>query len=198
MLGEREKLRAEPAATTTEAGQSDGLADIDAKLKAIRALRSSDPKLYWGDKTQAEEASLLAAREVAKSTAAADAHLRSVADAVLAGTDESFESTFNSAYDGLSVEGQQVVRTTLSKPALEAARPASESQLDTFRKHGPEAAAVLDAWGKKAGIRYATAEARLDQMLSAMSEADTDRAEAWFKGLPPSGRAAVVKALTER
>jgi hypothetical protein len=200
LLGAREQLKAEPATASEEAGQPDALAEIEARLKAIRELRSSDPKLYWDDRTQAEEASLLQAREVAKNAASADAHLRGTVDAVLGTVDDAtgFESSFNATFDGLSAAAQEAVRSVMSQPALESAQPASEADIKTLQAHGPEGAALVKSWGRAARVKLATAQWRFDHMLSNMDDASADRVESWFRDLSGANKAAVVRALAER
>jgi hypothetical protein len=159
--------------------------------------RRNDPASYWGAAMQAREAELLAARESARDVAAGEARGQALVDGVLASVEDAkaFDAAFTTTFDALGAESQAAVRDALRGPTPEATKPATELQLETFAGTGKECASLVKAWGSAARHRFAAASERFDAMLNGMTDADADRAEGWFRALPPAAKAAVVKQL---
>jgi hypothetical protein len=192
---------AEPTTNSDADGStaSDDAPDLTAISREIENIEKvmRENRREYDAKYATRYGELLAARDAAQQAAAVEAALKSTADAVLGEVKDAqaFEQSFAEAFSNLTGDGQAALRQALAVPLAEPSRGASETSLEAFKAHGPEAEATLNMWGKAAAKKFAAAEQRLDRLCDSLSEQDEKAVTAWLKGLDAGARAAVVRAL---
>jgi hypothetical protein len=178
LIGEQQRLKA----GTTPQKESDG--EVEGDAPALVRSDGSDlaPEL----------------REAWEKQGGLQHHLgraQSTAEAMMEAMSAEERGSFVQAFNALPEGAATAIYSFLAIDPGGSVREASAGDLEVFSAHGEACADVLQEWGRNAARKYATASARVDLMLSSMSEADAAKAEAWFRALSAAQKASVVKAL---
>jgi hypothetical protein len=181
LIAEQQRLKATPPKPKAE-DSDDGEVESDATALVRSDGSDLDPAL----------------REAWEQQGGLQHHLgraQSTAEAMMEGMTAEERGSFVQAFDALPEGAATAIYSFLAIDPGGSVREASAGDLETFAAHGEACADVLKGWGRNAARQYATASARVDLMLSSMSEADAAKAEAWFRALSAAQKASVIKAL---
>jgi hypothetical protein len=120
---------------------------------------------------------------------------RATVSAMLDALEPGEADAFSASFDALPAGVQTSIYRQIALDGGGFSKSATDAQLSDFRALCPEAASLLQGWGRRAAQRLGAAHARLDAIEAGMSEADFARAEAWLRGRSPTQRTALMKAL---
>jgi hypothetical protein len=204
-------------------------ADVDRQLADLNELRRTNPKLYWGEETQAEHRRLIELQQQLQSSKAKPTtesaeddpgaiaeglglreewaksggvernlkEARATAEVVLGALDPADAEQIEQSFNALPLEIQIEAFRHMALPEGGIARTMPEESVKAFAAIDPSAAALVKAWGLKAGERLAQAYGKMELGLANLDEKHAAAAHKWLGDLPSKQRVAIVRAMSK-